>query len=99
MRKFNLLGLRFGRLVVVAEAPNKGRNVQWRCLCDCGNSAVILATYLRYGDTKSCGCLKLALLIERSVTHGQSGTLIFRTWQNIISRCGNPNNPCYADYR
>ena len=30
----------------------------WECKCDCGNMTYVLATNLKKGNTKSCGCLK-----------------------------------------
>ena len=36
---------RFGKLTVIERAPNKGRYVQWRCKCDCGNdNFIVLST-------------------------------------------------------
>ncbi len=58
-----IVGQRFGRLVVVAEAPSKlradgyGKRAQWMCRCDCGTTKVVPANHLRRGDTRSCGCM------------------------------------------
>lgn len=35
----NLVGLRFGRLVVVSFAPSPDEKSQWNALCDCGTHA------------------------------------------------------------
>lgn len=53
----NLIGQRFGRLVVQYRATNKNGRVAWHCLCDCGNERDITAGNLLSGKTKSCGCL------------------------------------------
>ena len=57
--KLDLLGQRFGNLVVIQEAQNKdnGRTA-WLCQCDCGNTKIIGTKELRNGETKSCGCLR-----------------------------------------
>lgn len=59
--KKDMLGKRFGRLVVsdAAEAKkyNGSRMAMYRCKCDCGNEVVTLGMSLRNGDTTSCGCL------------------------------------------
>ncbi len=60
----NLVGRRFGRLVVQASAGhrvyNGGRSfLQWTCLCDCGNTATIIGMSLKSGASQSCGCLHL----------------------------------------
>jgi len=56
-RAKNLVGKRYGRLVVTARAANANGKSQWRCLCDCGSSAVRSGNLLTRGDVLSCGCL------------------------------------------
>ena len=59
MTKKNLLGHRFGRLVVLWDTgKRKQRKVIWECMCDCGNIIEVPTTYLTTGDTSSCGCLR-----------------------------------------
>lgn len=56
----DLLGKQFGRLLVI-EKTNKrgiGRQIYWKCKCDCGKIKVISGNNLRNGMTKSCGCLQ-----------------------------------------
>ena len=54
----DLTGQRFGRLVVIShEGSDKFHNALWRCRCDCGNEVIVKSNSLRYGDTRSCGCL------------------------------------------
>jgi hypothetical protein len=31
-------------------------------------------------------------------THGETGTRLYRIWQGMISRCGNPNDNSYQRY-
>ena len=58
MGKFeNLAGQRFGKLLVIERAPNRGRNTAWLCKCDCGESKVVPAYRLKSGRTASCGCV------------------------------------------
>lgn len=58
-----LVGTRYGRLVVVIEAERdfEGRR-RWSCLCDCGNTAVVQQLKLRSGARRSCGCARVAAL-------------------------------------
>ena len=56
--RHDLSGSTFGRLFVVWRHPEKslqGRP-RWYCQCRCGNGVVVLASSLRAGRTKSCGC-------------------------------------------
>ena len=56
-------GNRYGRLLVIDEAPRKkGGLVSWRCLCDCGKYRIASGIALRGGNATSCGCLRLELL-------------------------------------
>ena len=53
----DMVGKRFGRLVVLERAGNAGPCAAWRCRCDCGNEIVTNGSCLRRGQTRSCGCL------------------------------------------
>ncbi len=59
IKRKNLLGKRFGRLVVVDDLGKDNNNQwYWKCLCDCGETTTATTTYLnRSKDPKrSCGC-------------------------------------------
>lgn len=54
----DLVGSRFGRLVVLAETDDRAANGQiiWRCRCDCGQVVAVITSNLTRGNTLSCGC-------------------------------------------
>lgn len=56
----NLLNLRFGKLVVIADlyASSNDHRHLWKCKCDCGNTCEVESKALLSGATKSCGCLR-----------------------------------------
>lgn len=57
----DLIGQRFGKLIVIDLDKNthKNRRRYWICKCDCGNITNPISTLsLTSGNTKSCGCLK-----------------------------------------
>lgn len=58
-RTKNLVGQRFGKLVVVELLPksNKFNRRMYRCKCDCGKEIITSSICLTSGSTKSCGCL------------------------------------------
>jgi hypothetical protein len=68
MKKEDLLGQRFGRLVVIGEAEpiGKRKRTAWLCRCDCGIVKPIKAEHLKDGTTKSCGCLNDEKRSERA---------------------------------
>jgi hypothetical protein len=79
--KLDLIGQRFGRLLVIKEfGKAKNRSIEWLCKCDCGNETIVPSQRLRNGDTKSCGCLSRGLVSKRSKSnkygykHGLYGT-------------------------
>jgi len=64
----DLVGKRFGRLVVTELSHvNKG-GAQWICACDCGNIKTISGHSLRRGCTKSCGCKQKEHIKELGLT-------------------------------
>jgi hypothetical protein len=63
-RTMDMTGRTFGRLKVLRLAPLDEKNVgdrgaRWVCQCDCGEQCTVRGTLLRYGQTKSCGCLRV----------------------------------------
>ena len=59
----NLIGQRFGKLVVLERAENdKFGKTRWLCQCDCGNQKIINGSSLKRGLTISCGCNKIEKL-------------------------------------
>lgn len=54
----DLVGKRFGRLLVVAREPSKHNRTRWLCVCDCDTQVITSGKNLRDGKKKSCGCLR-----------------------------------------
>lgn len=93
----DLSGQRFGKLVVLSRATNRltksGRSeVCWNVRCDCGTEKVLMASTLKQGRTKGCGCVLAA------IRHGQMNSLTYRSWQHMIRRCHTPTCDSYDDY-
>ena len=59
MREYpNLIGKRFGKLVVKELLPSDGSgHRKWLCECDCGNTYTACTGYLNNGSTTHCGCV------------------------------------------
>lgn len=56
-------GARFGRLVVLGDGGRTDRGaVMVLCMCDCGRRRAVLASRLRTGKAKSCGCLRAEII-------------------------------------
>jgi len=54
----DIVGKRYGRLVVKEYIGIRGKKSYYRCLCDCGNYKDVKRDYLRFGSARSCGCLR-----------------------------------------
>jgi hypothetical protein len=106
----DLVGRRFGRLLVVAIHPERksyGRQrravaVSWLCRCDCGAERVVFGSNLRQGFSRSCGCFNREQTIKRSTKHGYARrgqvASIYSRWSSMKQRCFNSNNKSYPDY-
>lgn len=92
----DLLGQNFGRLTVIERLPNN----QWKCVCICGNEKIAKTRNLKYGKTKSCGCIsaacdrrKAAIVKERNRVKksGWINRALIRA-KNQCEACGTSEN-------
>lgn len=98
-RLIDMNGRKVGLWTVGEQAGNApGGGAMWRCVCECGTSAAVLGADLRAGKSLSCGCVGLDRIGRLARTHGESGTRVYRIWQNMRKRCQNPNSPDWPDY-
>jgi len=54
----DLVGQRFGRLIVLSREGSRLRKAMWRCRCDCEKETVVWSRSLIAGSTQSCGCFR-----------------------------------------
>lgn len=98
----NITGQRFGRLIVVNIADRQGGWPRWTCRCDCGAEIIALGSHLRYGHTRSCGCLRSDTTRERAFRHGHSRSgdhsPTHRSWRAMQTRCDNPRAKHFEHY-
>ncbi len=104
-RHHDLMGQRFGRLVVIAESTERSaaRGMRWVCQCDCGKKKVIDALALRRGVVVSCGCYMRERVTERATIHGHNRRYVgksptYISWEKMLSRCDKPRDPAYPRY-
>lgn len=92
---------RFGRLLFLREAedkysPSGQKYKMWLCLCDCGNEVEVRKTHVKSGATKSCGCLNVELIKQRSETHRMTNTRVYEIWAGMKKRCDNRYDENYG---
>lgn len=102
--RLNLLGQRFGRLVVIEYFKTINNSAYWTCQCDCGVIKQIGRRGLRNGNITSCGCYRREN-ISKLKTKGNWQTSIvskdkkfYHSWKNMKARCYNPNYIGYCYY-
>lgn len=83
-------------MLTVASAPiSRNGYIVFECVCDCGTMHSVESRNLRYGHTKSCGCL----MGKHKQTHNKTKTPEFMAWCNMRARCyPSPNSIYYKNY-
>lgn len=106
----NIIGERFGRLVVVkpGKRPLESRvtNTYWFCECDCGGSVSASSNNLRSGSIVSCGCYRReqmsAVAAKYNFRHGHNvagkETRTHKSWVSMLQRCKNSRRKDFPDY-
>lgn len=107
----DLTGKRFGKLIVIEQTGSQHSHILWKCKCDCGNESVILGLSLRWGRTKSCGCLHKDPDVinnrrNKIIKHGhyrrENGKVIssktYNSWASMKRRCNYPKHEHYYLY-
>ena len=98
--KKDLTGQPFGRLIVIREyGRDKNGHVLWLCKCDCGREVVVREDHLRSERTQSCGCLSRELVRERNTTHGCTHEPWYKTYNDMMQRCGHSKGGSECDLR
>lgn len=103
LNKSNLTGQRFGRYLVIEQAPSRryrsATRACWLCRCDCGKEQVVDATSLRLSKALSCGCDRAE---KHPITHGDSRrgntTPEYIVWTQMRQRCVNSKAPNWKNY-
>lgn len=98
MKTIDISNNRYGKLVAIERSTNISGKTAWKCVCDCGNITYVSTSNLTCNRIRSCGCLKLEKLLERSTTHNQRHTYLYEVWKGIRQRCKNPKHPSYHNY-
>jgi hypothetical protein len=96
LRRFkNLIGERFGKLVVISGPLNITEESEWRkkqrkwlCKCDCGNEVIRITNQLNKIPMPNCGCFSKKRMVELNTKNCRPFEWIY----NNLSRCARHNN-------
>ena len=81
-KRIDLVGQRFGRLLVIAYEGTRDYAARWTCQCDCGTQISVATGKLTTGWTQSCGCLhsdsakKVGAATAKDLTNMRFGNLV-----------------------
>lgn len=100
MSKINLIGERFGRLVVIQEIRERKHGERYFvCKCDCGNiTSPIVISSLREGRTKSCGCLRIENCMKNAKYNYAKHKRLYGIWHGMKTRCYYKKYKQFDDY-
>lgn len=90
-RRVDIIGERFGNLLVIEEVEERNGKRMLRCLCDCGEETIVEFGNLRNHLTLSCGC-------KRGKQNGKSTTRLYKIWSGMRSRCYRETCGSYYNY-
>lgn len=98
--------MRQPKLIKVLDGPGRKRGLY---LCDCGAKFETLVQSVRKARTKSCGCLRRRMALEKmsankkafsggNVIHGKYDAYTMQSWNMMHQRCYNPNRSNFGYY-
>ncbi len=94
----DLVGKRFGSLVVTAYVGKREGKHYWRCQCDCGKETQVCQSNLQSGHTKSCGCRQREIYRENlQMVDGTSVKIIENRRKRPIRSNTSGYNGVYLD--
>lgn len=95
----DITGAKFNRLTAIeCVGTNKNREKMWKCECECGNISIVRLSALKYGLTKSCGCLQRENVRKANTKHGMYNTRIYKIWEDMHNRCYHKSYHAYKHY-
>lgn len=93
MKRDDLSGRLFGDWRVLEfSRKNAAGELYWLAVCKCGNVKDVKAASLRSGKSTNCGCK------GRNFQHGMTKTRTFKSWDSMLQRCLNSNDPSFPRY-
>lgn len=98
MKRLDLTGKKFGRLIAVEFAGSTFDKSYWICRCDCGKNKTVYTQHLKNGYTRSCGCFHKEQTSKAKKVHGMSKCRVYLIWSAMKKRCLNFRDSGYSNY-
>lgn len=101
-RQFFGIGTKFGLYTIIATAnPDSQGRTQYFCRCECGTEKTAVASHLKSGHVRSCGCLQkneASQIGKANGIHYLSKTSEYGIWNKMIKRCNDSNDKSFKNY-
>ncbi len=99
----NLVGHRYGKLMVIGRLEITRSGSLWLCRCDCGGERRAITSTLRaLGANSGCKACEFAARSLAKTTHGESPdcgkTKLYMIWKGMHGRCRDEGNSSFAYY-
>lgn len=97
----DLIGKRFGKLLVISKNDTRGNKnqIKWNCVCDCGNTHTVTGESIRSGKSKSCGCLLKESRYVKNNNEDRERAMLLLLYSVIKKRHRKKtNNENYLDF-
>lgn len=94
--------MKFGRLTPLGPAGKINGRIFWKFRCDCGITKKISLSNVKFGASRSCGCLRKQMASARQMSHGEAvhgkESAEYTAWKAMRTRCSNPKTLCAKNY-
>lgn len=105
-RFIDLTGQQIKYLTVLNKAGHKGKFILWELTCVCKKQVFLTGdciAKIKKNDDRSgsCGCIKTEKSKNaplKRITHGKTGTKIYRIWFDMKRRCSDVSRDDYPRY-
>ena len=102
LRRKDYTGQKYNSLTFVKyiDTNKEGRSI-WLVKCDCGNEFETTAHDIQQNRIKQCKDCRLKNMKgenSHQYKHGMRNTRFWKIWNDIKTRCNNPNNKSYKYY-
>lgn len=89
----DISGQSFSNWTALCKSPQPRK---WVFQCKCGKISHLFKHHVKYGKSKSCGCLTDYSQISK--THGMRKSSEYTVWSGMKDRCLNPRSISYNNY-
>lgn len=96
-KEINIIGKRYGRLVVLSYSHSVGYRKYYLCQCDCGKQTCVLKGNIMSGKQVSCGCYRLQALTQ-AIKLPDGYSHLGRIFYQMKRRCYDKSSNRYYRY-